>query len=194
MAPWSSLFKTFCAEKFGKGASGCLFVRQVVDRNVVKRMKKPKLGSKAPELVGEDQFGRPVRLADHAGQYIALYFYPKDDTPACTAQACALRDAHDILQEAGYVVIGVSPDTVARHLKFATKHGLPFRLLADPDLVVTKAYGVWGPKKFMGRTYDGVHRTTFIIDPQGRIARIIEKVNTKDHAHQVLAGDTIETA
>ncbi len=157
-------------------------------------MKKPKLGSKAPELVGEDQFGRPVRLADHAGQHIVLYFYPKDDTPACTTQACALRNAHDILQEAGYVVIGVSPDTVARHLKFATKHGLPFRLLADPELTVTKAYGVWGPKKFMGRTYDGVHRTTFIIDPQGRIARIIEQVNTKDHARQVLAGYTIEAA
>lgn len=155
-------------------------------------MKKPKVGSKAPELVGEDQFGRPVRLSDHAGHHIVLYFYPKDDTPACTAQACALRDAHVTLQEAGYVVIGVSPDTVAKHQKFATKHQLPFRLLADPDLSVTKAYGVWGRKKFMGRTYEGVHRTTFIIDPQGRIARIIEKVNTKGHARQVLEQDTIK--
>lgn len=155
-------------------------------------MKKPKVGSKAPELVGEDQFGRPVRLSDHAGHHIVLYFYPKDDTPACTAQACALRDARVTLQEAGYVVIGVSPDTVAKHQKFATKHQLPFRLLADPDLSVTKAYGVWGRKKFMGRTYEGVHRTTFIIDPQGRIARIIEKVNTKGHARQVLEQDTIK--
>jgi peroxiredoxin Q/BCP len=167
-------------------------VRQLDDEISVSHMKKPKVGSKAPELVGEDQNGRPVRLADHAGKHVVLYFYPKDDTPACTAQACALRDAQDGLQEAGYVVIGVSPDTVAKHHKFATKHNLPFRLLADPDLTVTKAYGVLGLKKFMGRTYEGVHRTTFIIDPQGRIARIIEKVNTKEHAQQVLAGDAIE--
>jgi peroxiredoxin Q/BCP len=192
MTAGGALFKTFYARKFGNGVSECLFVRQLVDGLIVSRMKQLKVGSKAPELVGEDQFGRPVRLSDHRGEHIVLYFYPKDDTPACTAQACALRDAHATLQEAGFVVIGVSPDTVSRHQKFATKHGLPFRLLADPDLTVTKTYGVWGPKKFMGRTYDGVHRTTFIIDPQGRIARIIEKVNTKEHAHQVLAGGTIE--
>jgi peroxiredoxin Q/BCP len=185
------LFKTFCARKFGNSAYVCLFVRHLVDEKVVGRMKKPEVGSRAPELVGEDQFGRPVRLSDHAGKHIVLYFYPKDDTPACTAQACALRDEHAPLQKAGFVVIGVSPDTVSRHQKFANKLGLPFRLLADPDLTVTKTYGVWGPKKFMGRSYEGVHRTTFIIDPQGHIARIIEKVNTKDHAQQVLAADTI---
>lgn len=146
------------------------------------------VGAKAPELSGVDQDGRPVSLQDYRGRKVVLYFYPKDDTPGCTAEACSLRDAHDELREAGYEVIGVSPDPEAKHRKFTDKYGLPFRLLADPDKQVIKAYGAWGPKKFMGREFEGVLRTTYLIDEEGRIARVIDKVKTKEHARQVLEG------
>ncbi|MCB9200124.1 MAG: thioredoxin-dependent thiol peroxidase [Flavobacteriales bacterium] len=144
------------------------------------------VGAKAPELSGVDQEGKPVRLKDYQGRKVVLYFYPKDDTPGCTAEACSLRDAHDELRESGYEVIGVSPDPEGKHRKFVDKYDLPFRLLADPDKQVIKAYGAWGPKKFMGREFEGVLRTTYLIDEGGRIARVIDKVKTKEHARQVL--------
>ena len=149
-------------------------------------MAQPTVGDIAPPLSGVDQDGRKVDLSEYLGNKVVLYFYPKDDTPGCTAEACSLRDAHSELLRAGYVVIGVSPDTVAKHKKFATKYELPFRLLADTDKAVANAYGVWGPKKFMGREYEGILRTTFLIDEKGRIDRVISDVRTKEHAAQVL--------
>jgi len=146
------------------------------------------IGDKAPALNGNDQDGRPIDLKVYAGKKVVLYFYPKDDTPGCTAEACSLRDAHGELREQGYDVIGVSPDTEAKHRKFAAKYALPFRLLADTDRATITAYGVWGPKKFMGRSFEGVLRTTFLIDEKGRIERIISDVRTKDHAAQVMNG------
>lgn len=144
------------------------------------------IGTKAPDFSGWDQDGKPVALADFKGRSLVLYFYPKDFTPGCTAEACNLRDEHTALQQAGYEVLGVSPDSVDRHKRFAQDHGLPFRLLADPEKVVAKAYGAWGKKKFMGREYEGILRTTFLIDEKGIIRRIIDKVRTKDHAAQIL--------
>lgn len=143
-------------------------------------------GDKAPEFIGSDEQGAPVSLRDFRGRKLVLYFYPKDDTPGCTAQACSLRDGHTDLRKVGYEVLGVSPDTVAKHQKFVGKYRLPFRLLADPDKTVAMAYGVWGRKKFMGREYNGILRTTFLIDEQGVIRQIIAQVRTKDHADQVL--------
>lgn len=145
-----------------------------------------KVGDKAPFFAGVDQDGTAVDLASYAGRKLVLYFYPKDDTPGCTAEACSLRDEHAALRGAGYEVLGVSPDKAAKHKKFADKYSLPFRLLADPDKVAANAYGVWGRKKFMGREYDGILRTTFLIDEKGVIRRIISDVRTKDHAAQVL--------
>lgn len=149
-------------------------------------MLQLQVGDKAPALSGVDQHGSPVSLKDYSGRKLLLFFYPKDDTPGCTAEACSLRDEHDALREAGYEVLGVSPDKVEKHSKFVRKYDLPFRLLADTDIIVAKAYGVWGPKKFMGREYEGILRSTFLIDEQGRIERIIDRVRTKDHAQQVL--------
>jgi peroxiredoxin Q/BCP len=145
-----------------------------------------RVGDPAPELGGTDQNGRPVSLKDYAGRKLVLYFYPKDDTPGCTAEACSLRDEHEVLRNTGYEVLGVSPDNAAKHRRFIDKYALPFRLLADTDTTVAKAYGVWGRKKFMGREYDGILRTTFLIDERGVIERIITDVRTKDHARQVL--------
>lgn len=145
-----------------------------------------KIGEKAPAFHGVDQDGKPVSLADFAGRKLVLYFYPKDDTPGCTAEACSLRDEHVALRKAGFEVLGVSPDKATKHKKFADKYDLPFRLLADPDKEAANAYGVWGPKRFMGREYDGILRTTFLIDGNGVIERIITDVRTKDHAAQVL--------
>lgn len=149
------------------------------------KMIKP--GQAAPAFTGLDQDGRELALGDYAGRKLVLYFYPKDDTPGCTAEACSLRDGHSQLESAGYEVLGVSPDGVAKHARFKAKHGLPFRLLADTDLSVAKAFGVWGRKKFMGREFDGIIRTTFLIDEKGIVERVIDKVLTKDHAAQVLA-------
>lgn len=150
-------------------------------------MTSLKPGDPAPAFSGVDQHGAPVDLASYAGRKLILYFYPKDDTPGCTAQACSLRDEHAELRAAGYDVLGVSPDKVTSHKKFIDKYTLPFRLLADPEKTTIDAYGVWGPKKFMGRAYEGVLRTTFVIDGKGIIERVITDVRTKDHAQQVLA-------
>ncbi|MFA5574037.1 MAG: thioredoxin-dependent thiol peroxidase [Brumimicrobium sp.] len=145
-----------------------------------------KIGNKAPEFIGKDQNGNKISLVDFLGQKIALYFYPKDMTPGCTNQACNLRDNYSILQKNKIVIIGVSPDDESRHQKFIDKHDLPFPLIADTEKEIIKSYGVWGPKKFMGKTYDGVHRTTFLINEEGNIHEIIKKPKTKAHAEEIL--------
>lgn len=149
-------------------------------------MVKLSAGDKAPEFSGTDQTGNSVSLEAQKGNKVVLYFYPKDDTPGCTAEACSLRDNYDRMLHLGYKVVGVSPDNEKSHLKFAEKYKLPFPLIADPDKKIINAYGVWGKKKFMGREYEGVIRTTFIIDEAGVISEIIEKVDTKKHAEQIL--------
>jgi len=149
-------------------------------------VEKFKTGDKAPEFSGKDQNGNPIKLSDFKGKKTILYFYPKDNTPGCTAQACDLRDNYTDLINKGYVVIGVSADSEKSHQKFIEKYKLPFPLIADTEKEILKAYGVWGPKKFMGKTYDGIHRTTFIISEEGLIEDIIEKVDTKAHTKQIL--------
>lgn len=145
-----------------------------------------KPGDKAPDFKGIIQDGSEVSLQNYAGKKLVLYFYPKDDTPGCTAEACSLRDNFDVLREKGFEILGVSPDKVAKHEKFISKYKLPFDLLADEDHSVMNAYEVWGQKKFMGRKYDGVHRITFVIDENGTVERVFDKVKTKAHAQQIL--------
>ena len=125
-------------------------------------------------------------LKDSIGKYVVIYFYPKDNTPGCTTQACNLRDNYSDFSEKGYEILGVSADSKDRHQKFIAKQKLPFDLLADEDKTMLNAYGVWGPKKFMGKEYDGIHRTTFVLDENHIITNIIRKVKTKDHANQIL--------
>jgi thioredoxin-dependent peroxiredoxin len=144
-------------------------------------------GTEAPdfELTADD--GSTVRLSDLRGKPVVLYFYPKDDTPGCTAQACGIRDSYEDFTEQGAVVLGVSPDDESSHVKFKQKYGLPFTLLADPEHEVADQYGVWGERKYMGKTYWGVERSTFLIDQEGRIAKIMRRVKPDTHADQVLA-------
>ncbi|KAA9327734.1 thioredoxin-dependent thiol peroxidase [Hymenobacter busanensis] len=143
-------------------------------------------GDAAPAFEALDQHGNAIRLADLRGQRVALYFYPKDDTPGCTAQACSLRDNEAQLKAAGVTVLGVSTDDVASHQRFAQKYELPFSLLADPDRKLVEAYDVWQEKKNYGKTYWGTVRTTFLIDAEGKIERIIRRPDTKEHAAQLL--------
>ena len=143
-------------------------------------------GDKAPSFTSKDQNGNEVKLNDYLGEKVVLYFYPKDMTPGCTNQACNLRDNFETLKKEGIVVLGVSPDDEKRHQKFIDKHDLPFTLIADPDKAVISAYGIWGPKKFMGKEYDGVHRTTFLINEKGEIHDVIKKPKTKAHAEEIL--------
>ena len=149
-------------------------------------MSQLQVGQAAPEIQGTDEQGNPLSLSQFSGKKLVLFFYPKDDTPGCTAEACSLRDAYGELQAQGYALLGVSPDTAQKHQKFKKNHNLPFPLLVDNDKATMYAYGVWGPKKFMGRSYEGVSRTTFVIDEAGMIAKIIDKVETKSHASQIL--------
>ena len=145
-----------------------------------------KEGSTAPAFKTNDANGETVSLKDLRGQKVVLYFYPKDDTPGCTKEACSFRDAWAKFKKRGITVLGVSPDSEASHKKFETKYSLPFTLLADRDHEIADAYGVWGEKKFMGRTYMGVHRATFLIDEKGKIKKVFEKVKPEDHASEVL--------
>lgn len=147
-----------------------------------------KAGDKAPDFTATDQDGNTVSLSGILadGKRVILYFYPKDNTPGCTAEACSLRDGYTELVKMGFVVLGVSGDSAASHRKFIEKHQLPFTLLVDGDHKVAEAYGTWGEKKFMGRTYMGMIRTTFIIGEDGVIEKVFEKVNTKDHFGQIL--------
>jgi peroxiredoxin Q/BCP len=149
-------------------------------------MTNLKEGDKAPAFKAFNENEDPVSLADFAGKKVILYFYPKDMTPGCTAESCNLGENYSELQKKGFVVLGVSPDPAKRHQKFIDKYSLPFSLIADEEKEVIKAYGVWGPKKFMGKEYDGVHRTTFVIDEAGTIEKIFTKVKTKDHSNQIL--------
>ena len=146
----------------------------------------PKEGEKAPAFTAQDQDGRTVRLIDLKGKKVVLFFYPEDDTPTCTAEVCNLRDNNAALKAAGYEVIGVSPDDADSHKVFHQKFKLPFILLADKAKKIINAYGVWGPKKLYGREYEGMHRTTFLINEQGVIERVITGVRTKIHTQQIL--------
>ena len=143
-------------------------------------------GDIAPEITGTDQDGKKITLAKFAGKKVALYFYPKDDTPACTAEACNLRDNMTLLKKHKITVIGISIDDAKKHSRFREKYGLPFALIADTDKKIVEDYGVWGEKKLYGRAYMGTHRVTFLLDEAGRIAHIIDKVDTKDHTAQIL--------
>lgn len=145
-----------------------------------------KRGDKAPAINSIDQNGEQITLEQFKGKKIVLYFYPKDMTPGCTMQSCDLRDNHKALLDKGYVVLGCSADTPEKHQKFIAKHELPFSLISDESKEVLNAYGVWGPKKFMGRSYEGISRTTFVIDENGIIEDIITKVKTKQHTSQIL--------
>jgi len=145
-----------------------------------------KVGDRAPEFAVNDQDGKLIRLTDYKGKKVILFFYPKASTPGCTAEACNLRDNYSMLQEKGFAVIGVSADSEKRQQNFSNKNELPFSLLADENKEVINGFGVWGPKKFMGREYDGIHRATFVIDESGAIEKVISKVKTKDHAAQIL--------
>jgi len=144
-------------------------------------------GSKAQTFKGKDQNGNTVSLADYKGHNIVLYFYPQDDTPTCTTQACNFRDNIESLAEQNFVVIGVSPDEVVKHKKFETKHQLPFVLIADPELNIIEKYGVWGEKSMYGKKYMGLLRTTFLIDAKGIIKHIITKPKAKTHTEEILS-------
>ena len=145
-----------------------------------------KAGDKAPNFSAKDQDGKVHELNDFKGKKLVVFFYPKASTPGCTAEACNLRDNWNTFQEKGYEILGVSADSEKKQQNFKTKYELPFPLLADEDKSVIEAFGVWGPKKFMGKEYDGIHRTTFIIDEEGKISEVISKVKTKAHAEQIL--------
>lgn len=144
------------------------------------------IGDKAPNFSGTNQHGEEVSLTQFAGKKIVLFFYPKASTPGCTAEACNLQDNIERFKKEGYEIIGVSADSQRRQANFAEKNKLTYSLIADEDKTVINAFGVWGPKKFMGREYEGIHRTTFVIDEAGIIQDIITKVKTKDHANQIL--------
>ena len=146
------------------------------------------IGDKVPELLGIDQDGKEVKLSDYAGRRLVLYFYPKDSTSGCTAEACSLRDSYDELLSLGYDVVGVSVDSEKSHRRFIEKNALPFRLIADTDHRLVEAFGVWGEKSMYGRKYMGTFRTTFIISPDGTVTRIIspKEIKTKSHAEQIL--------
>lgn len=149
-------------------------------------MNNLKQGDKLPDFQATDYNGNIISPETLKGKKTVIYFYPKDMTPGCTAQACNLRDNHDILLANNYNVMGISPDSNESHKKFAQKYDIPFPLISDTDKHLAKLFGVWGPKKFMGKEFDGIHRTSFIVDESGIITEIISKVNTKEHAAQIL--------
>ncbi len=151
-------------------------------------MAKLSIGDKAPDFTGIDQDGKIINLTDYKGKKVILYFYPKDNTPGCTDEACSLRDGYQELLKDGYDVIGVSADSVKSHKGFIGKHNLPFRLIADENREIIKAYGAWGEKTSYGKTYEGILRSTFVISGDGKIEKIFDKVRTKDHSKQVLEG------
>lgn len=143
-------------------------------------------GDKAPDFTATTEAGDQISLADYAGKKLILFFYPKDDTPGCTAENCNLRDNYSLLREKGFELLGVSPDNAKKHQKFKEKYQLPFPLVPDTEQDLLKAYGAWGTKQMYGKSYEGVIRSTFVIDETGTIAKIFSKVNTKSHAEQIL--------
>jgi peroxiredoxin Q/BCP len=144
------------------------------------------VGSQVPEFPVKDQEGNAFSLKDHQGKKVILYFYPKDNTPTCTTEACNLRDNYSLLQEKGYVVLGVSPDSERKHQNFIKKYELPFTLITDPEHKLAEAFGAWGEKKMYGKTYMGILRSTFVIDEAGKVSHVIGKVKAKDHTNQIL--------
>ncbi|SDS97011.1 thioredoxin-dependent thiol peroxidase [Winogradskyella sediminis] len=144
------------------------------------------IGDKAPDFSAKDEQGQTISLSDYKGKKLVVFFYPKASTPGCTAEACNLNDNYERFKAEGYEILGVSADSAKRQTNFKTKYSFQYPLLADEDKAVIEAFGVWGPKKFMGREYDGIHRTTFVIDENGIITDIISKVKTKAHAAQIL--------
>jgi len=145
-----------------------------------------KVGDKAPDFSAKDELGNTVALSDYKGKKLVVFFYPKASTPGCTAEACNLNDNYERFRAQGYEILGVSADSAKRQSNFKNKYAFQYPLLADEDKAVIEAFGVWGPKKFMGKEYDGIHRTTFVIDENGVIETIISKVKTKAHAEQIL--------
>ena len=155
----------------------------LIEQNYYDMLKK---GDKAPDFTGIDQDGNKISLADFKGKKLVLYFYPKDNTPGCTAEACDLRDNYHRFESMGYKILGVSKDNEKSHKNFIEKFNLPFPLISDTETIILKTYEAWGKKKFMGREFDGILRKTFVIDETGTISDIIEKVNTKSHSKQIL--------
>ncbi|MBO3098069.1 thioredoxin-dependent thiol peroxidase [Gelidibacter pelagius] len=149
-------------------------------------MTKLKAGDKAPNFSAQDEQGNTISLSDYKGKKLVVFFYPKASTPTCTTEACNLRDNYKDLQDKGYEILGVSADSAKRQSNFKNKYNFPYPLLADEDKEVIKAFGVWGEKKFMGRTFDGIHRMTFVIDENGVIEKVIDKVKAKIHTEQIL--------
>lgn len=149
-------------------------------------MSKLKAGDKAPDFTAKDEQGNTVSLSDYKGKKLVIFFYPKANTPTCTVEACNLRDNYSELTDKGYEILGVSADTEKRQTNFKNKFSFPYPLLADVDKEVINAFGVWGPKKFMGRTFDGIHRATFVINEDGIIEKVIDKVKAKIHSEQIL--------
>lgn len=143
-------------------------------------------GDQLPDFTGKDENGNLISNATIKGKKTILFFYPKDNTPGCTTESCNLRDNYDLLREKGFQIIGISADDEKSHHKFIEKHSLPFPLIADTDKSVIKAFGIWGPKKFMGKEYDGIHRTTFVSDENNKLIAVFKKVKTKAHAEQIL--------
>jgi len=150
-------------------------------------MSMPKAGDMAPNFEVLNDQGEKVRLSDYRGRNVVLYFYPRADTPGCTTEACAFRDDYSAYEKAGVTILGVSPDTVKAQAKFKQKYSLPFSLLADEDHAISSQYGVWGLKKFMGREYEGVFRTTFLVDGEGVIRQVFEKVKPAEHSQEILS-------
>ncbi len=149
-------------------------------------MNTLKTGDRVPEFSAKDQDGNTIDLSDYKGKKLIVFFYPKASTPGCTVEACNLRDNYQELRSQGFELLGISADSEKRQANFKNKYNFPFPLLADENHTVINAFGVWGSKKFMGRTYDGIHRKTFVIDENGIVIRVVEKVKTKDHARQLL--------
>jgi peroxiredoxin Q/BCP len=149
-------------------------------------MEKLKIGMSAPLFKGVDENGKEIAFSTYKGKITVIYFYPKDQTPGCTVQACNLRDNYELLTKNNISIIGISADSVQSHLNFKTKQNLPFTLIADVDKSIIEQFGVWGPKKFMGKEYDGIHRTTFILDEDLKVIQVIEKPKTKNHSEEIL--------
>ena len=149
-------------------------------------MTKLTIGQKAPAFTGKDQNGKAISLKDYLGKKVVIYFYPQDDTPTCTVQACNLRDNYVLLKKEGFTIIGISPDAEAKHKKFETKYDLPFTLIADEKLKIIEKYNVWGEKKLYGRAYMGLHRTTFLLDEKGIIKHLFLKPKSKQHAEEII--------
>jgi peroxiredoxin Q/BCP len=154
--------------------------------NKYKQMKTLKVGDRVPEFSAHDENGNIIKLSDYSGKKLIVFFYPKANTPGCTAEACNLRDNYKELKAQGYELLGVSADSQKKQLNFKNKYQFPFPLLADEDHTILNIFGVWGPKQFMGKKYDGIHRMTFVIGGDGVVEKVIEKVKTKDHAAQLL--------